>query len=157
MLLLAKKAKSLEDGRLQVKDSLSSGRAFDKFVDMVRAQGGDTKYVIDPGLFRSAQQKFVVESKNSGYIFGVDSRSIGLAAGLLGGGRGKLSDEINPSVGVEMHVKIGDRVAKGQPLCTLHADQKGVEEATLRIESAINIVSQSVTKPTLCKDRISTN
>lgn len=157
MLLLAKKVSTLEDGRLQVRDSLSSGRAFDKFVDMVKAQGGDTKYVLDPSLFRPAHQKIVVEAKNAGYIFGVDSRSIGLAAGLLGGGRSKLSDEINPSVGVEMHVKIGDRVAKGQPLCTLHVDQKGVEEATLRVESAINIVSQTVTKPILCKDRISTN
>ncbi len=157
MLLLAKKASSLEQGRALVKDSLCSGRAFNKFIEMVKAQGGDINYIMDPSLFRSAEQKIVIEAKSAGNIFAVDSRSIGVAVGLLGGGRAKLSDEINPSVGLEMHVKIGDRVAKGQPLCTIHADQKGVLEASLRIESAITIVSQSVNKPILCKERISTN
>lgn len=157
MLLLAKKVPGLEQGRAMVKESFSSGRAFNKFVEMVKAQGGDVNYILDPSLFRTAEQKIVIEAKSAGNIFSVDSRSIGVAAGLLGGGRAKLSDEINPSVGIEMHVKIGDRVNKGQPLCTIHADQKGVLEASLRIESAITIVAQSVIKPILCKERISTN
>lgn len=157
MLLLGKKVATLEAGRTMVKDSLSSGRAFNKFVQMVKAQGGDEKYILDPEHFRRAAKQIHVKAPQSGYIFGVDSRSIGLAAGLLGGGRTKLTDDINFSVGVEMLVKIGDRVSKGQPLCIIHADDKGSQEATLRIESAINIVPQSVSRPTLCKERISTN
>ncbi|MCA9508647.1 MAG: thymidine phosphorylase [Myxococcales bacterium] len=157
MLLLAKKASSLEEGRKLVEQSLSSGRALDKFIEMVKAQGGDTKYIIEPKNFRPAQQKIVIKSKNAGYICEIDSRFVGLAAGLLGGGRTKLTDEINPSVGIEMHVKIGDHVDKDQVLCTLHADQKGIEEATLRLESAISIVPQSVTAPLLCQERLSTN
>jgi len=157
MLMLAKKASSLEDGRQQLEESLSSGRAFDKFVSMVKAQGGDIKYILEPKNFRPASQKIVIESPDNGYICHLDSRSIGLAAGLLGGGRYQLTDEINPSVGLEIHAKIGDWVNKGQPLCTVHADEKGVAEAILRIKKAINIVSQPVAKPALCKDRISTN
>ncbi len=157
MLMLAKKASSLEDGRQQLEESLSSGRAFDKFVSMVKAQGGDIKYILEPKNFRPASQKIVIESPDNGYICHLDSRSIGLAAGLLGGGRYQLTDEINHSVGLEIHAKIGDWVNKGQPLCTVHADEKGVAEAILRIKKAINIVSQPVAKPALCKDRISTN
>lgn len=157
MLLLAKKVDSLIEGRVMMMDVLKSGKAFDKFVEMVKAQGGDTKYILEPEMFQKASSQIVLSAKSAGYIFSLDSRSIGVACGLLGGGRAQLSDEINPRVGVQMHVKIGDKVAKNQPLCTVHADSKGVQEACLRIESAINIVPHSVNKPVLCKDRISTN
>lgn len=157
MLLLGNRAQTLEEGRAKVKEAITSGRAFDKFVQMVRAQGGDESVVHDPKKFPMPKQKIVIESKNNGYIGSMDNHIIGVAIGILGGGRCQLTDEINHSVGIEMHAKIGDKVEKGQPLCTVYADQQGVLEAIGRIENAINIVAQAVEKPELCKDRITTN
>jgi pyrimidine-nucleoside phosphorylase/thymidine phosphorylase len=157
MLLLGNKCDSLEAGRDLVRESLASGQAFTKFIEMVKAQGGDVSYVLEPCRFKPAPRKFIIEASESGYISSIDSRTFGLAAGLLGGSRMALGDEINYSVGIEIFAKIGDQVTKGQPICVIHADDKGLEEATFRIKNAINIVSYPVTKPVLCKERISTN
>ena len=157
MLLLGNKCDSLEAGRILVRESLASGRAFSKFVEMVEAQGGDISYILEPSRFKSAPRKIIIEAPRDGYISSIDSRTFGLAAGLLGGSRMALGDEINFSVGIEIFAKIGDYVAKGQPICIIHAEEKGIEEAELRIKNAIQLVSHPVTKPVLCKERISTN
>jgi len=157
MLFLGKIVSSVEAGRARIKESLESGRAFQKFVEMVEAQGGDVRYILEPSRFKLAPQKIAIRAQETGYISAIDVRSIGIACGLLGGGRMSLTDKIDFSVGIEIQTKIGDYIEKGQSLCTLIADQKGISEATERIQSAFHLVSYPVNKPVLCKERISTN
>jgi pyrimidine-nucleoside phosphorylase len=157
MLLLGNRAKTLTEGRGLVQEALESGRAFEKFLHMVKAQGGDIGFVCEPKTLKHASQKIVIDAKSSGFIAGFNNRAIGLAVNTLGGGRRMLSDKIDHSVGIEVHVKIGDHVEKGQPLCTLYANKLGVEEASNTIKNAVNIISQPVKIPELCHDRITTN
>lgn len=157
MLLLGHKASSLEQGRNLIRESLNSGSAFKKFVEMVEAQGGDVSYILEPARFRKAQQLIPIKAAESGYIASIDSRTVGIAVGLLGGGRMMLSDTINASVGLEIKVKIGDEVHKDDVICVVHADSQGVDEAVSRIKDAIKFVNYPVARPVLCKERISTN
>jgi|SRR5579871_474653 len=157
MLLLAKKAKNFDDARRLVIDALSSGQAFSKFLEMVETQGGDVRVVHEPKLLLSASQKLVVPSPATGFISGFDCHAIGFVAGILGGGRSKLSDKIDHGVGIEMHVKIGDGIECGQPLCTIFANRQGVDEAKQRLQQAITISNEPCNRPQLIADRITNN
>lgn len=157
MLFLGQRAQSLEEGRTAIKHALSSGAALQKFAQMVKAQGGDESYVYHPHKLNIAKKKVVIEASHSGYIQSIDSHVVGVASGLLGGGRFKLTDKINYSVGIEMPTKVGDKVTKGQPLCTLFVDFQGIDEASARIKNAIKIVEHEVCKPELFHDRMTTN
>jgi pyrimidine-nucleoside phosphorylase len=157
MLLLGNQAPSLEEGRNLIKQAISSGRAFEKFVQMVKEQGGDIGYIYDPKKFPIAPQKIIIESQKTGFISNIDNRQLGLAAGIIGGGRCQMSDKIDHRVGIKIQVKIGDHVETGQPICTLFVDQKGIKEAINKIENAIEISPHQPILPDLLKDRITTN
>jgi pyrimidine-nucleoside phosphorylase len=154
MLLLGNLAQNLEEGRALIEQSFRSGQAFTKFVEMVKAQGGDERVIHEPEKFCRAKRQITIEAKCEGYVKSMNNQAIGWAVGVLGGGRCQITDPINHYVGIEMHAKIGDRIEKGQPICTLFAEDKGIEEATNRIEHAVEIVPEAVIKPELCKDRI---
>lgn len=154
MLMLGGCAASLDAGREQVKKVLSNGQAFNKFVHMVRAQGGDEKAIHEPSRLPLAPNTFDIVAQQDGYIEAVKSSSIGLACNLLGGGRTKLTDTIDFGVGLKMRAKIGDKIERGQPLCTVYAADKGVNEARARIEHAFSIVPNAITRPELIKERI---
>lgn len=154
MLVMGNRASNLDEGRQKVNEVLKNGKAHAKFVQMVRAQGGDESVVIDTDLLDIAQKKIVVCAEASGFVESVESRAIGSAVNLMGGGRTKLTDQIDFRVGIEMAARIGDKIEKGQPLCTVYAGDKGVEEAIARVKSAFTIVPHEVVPPQLIADRI---
>jgi pyrimidine-nucleoside phosphorylase len=156
MLLLGAKVDSLEAGRLMLKESLDSGRAFKKFLEMVEIQGGNVSYILEPARFRPALQKVEIKAVKAGYISGINSRAIGHAVALLGAGRMTLKDEINAAVGLELLNKVGDSVFMGQTIAIMHVDNKGLDAAKQRIEDAISIGNDSLSPPKLCYERIST-
>lgn len=156
MLILGNIASSNEEGRRLIMGALSSGRAFDIFVRMVKAQGGNIDYVLEPDRLRKAARRIVIEAASDGFVQRIDSRAVGTAVGMLGGGRFTLEDEIAPEVGAELKIKIGDQVLRGQPICVVHADQRGLDEALLRITNAITLAGEPVQRPVLCAGRIST-
>lgn len=89
---------------------------------MVAAQGGDARVVDDPkGVLPQAPVQAVVTAAKAGVVQRVEPRVIGRAIIGLGGGRTKVDDVVDPSVGIVLHVKPGSRVAAGQPLATIHA------------------------------------
>lgn len=157
MLMLAKKCETLIKGRDLAKTALQNGRAFDVFVAMVTAQGGNRDYVLTPELFKEANRKITILASNDGYIKSLDCQALGMAVNLLGGGRFKLDDKINPAVGIELKIKIGDRVFKDQPIGVIHADDIGFDEALIRIDNAISIDKEKVEANSLYYKRISTN
>jgi len=124
MLVLGEKAKDLAEGRAMSEQAVRDGSAFEKLRTLVKAQGGDVAYVDDPEKLTKAQFIEVVESPESGYLAQVQARSVGEAAVALGAGRAKKGDPVDHAVGFVIHHKVGDKVEKGQPLFTIHANDE---------------------------------
>ncbi len=117
--------------------SIADGSAFEKLRVLVETQGGDVSYIDDTSKFPRAEYIEVVKSPESGYLSQVQARSIGEAAVALGAGRARKSDPIDHAVGFLIHHKVGDRVEKGDPLFTIHAnDQEKLAEARTAVLAA---------------------
>lgn len=122
MLVLGKRAKTLEDARKMAEAAIASGAALEKLRVLVEAQGGDVSYVDDIGKFPRAKFVETVKAPRSGFVSQVHARAVGEAAVALGAGRTKKSDPIDHAVGFVIHKKVGDRVEAGEPLFTVHAN-----------------------------------
>ena len=137
MLVLGKRAKDLAEGRAMAEKSIVDGSAFEKFRVLVEAQGGDVSYVDEPSKFPRAEYIDVVEAPQDGYLSQIQARTIGEAAVALGAGRARKSDPVDHAVGFVIHRKVGDRVERGDPLFTIHAnDKEKLEEARQAVLSA---------------------
>ena len=101
-------------------NALDSGRAFDKFRELVEAQGGDVDYINDTSLFKKDKCVRDILSPCDGYIFSADTGKIGEAAVILGAGREKKDDKIDMAAGIVLRKKTGERVNKGDALATLY-------------------------------------
>lgn len=123
--------------RSRVQEAIDSGAAFDKFVQFVAAQGGDTAAVVSPDLLDTAPAVFELKSKRGGIVSRLDARAVGLAVAALGGGRQRKGDAIDHRVGVVLASKVGEQVLAGDPLCTVHAaDADAARCAADRISDA---------------------
>jgi len=137
MLVLGKKAKDLVEGRKLSEQAVKDGSAFEKLRTLVNAQGGDVDFVDNPDKLTKAKYIEVVESPKDGYLDQVQARIVGEAAVDLGAGRAKKGDPIDHAVGFIIHHKVGDKVEKGQPLFTIHAnDEKLLAQARKRVLAA---------------------
>jgi pyrimidine-nucleoside phosphorylase len=125
LLMLGDAAEGMKAARRALETALADGRAWDKFRQLVAAQGGDLAAIDEPdGLPRAARIE-VVSASRTGYLAEANAREIGLAAVDLGAGRAKKGEPIDHAVGLVIHHKVGDRVRKGQPLFTVHASDSG--------------------------------
>jgi len=120
MLKLGGRARSVEDGRALAGEMLRSGKALAKFKEIIKLQGGDPAVCDDVARLPQARHKADVTSPASGHIAEIDCRSVGIASCVIGGGREKKDDVIDPAVGFEIHAGLLDPVEKGQPLATIH-------------------------------------
>lgn len=137
MLLVGKRAKDLNESRALAEMALADGSAFEKFRVLVEAQGGDVSYVDHPDKLPKAKFVEVIKAPRGSWLAQVDARSVGEASVLLGAGRAKKSDVIDHAVGFVVHHKVGDKVEKGDPLFTIHAnDEKKLAEARERVLAA---------------------
>ncbi len=137
MLALGGIAKDEEVGKEMAQRALDSGKAWDKFQELVIAQGGDISYITNPERLPKARQVEIVLAPQSGYLSNIHARIVGETSVALGGGRSKKTDFIDHSVGVIIHHKVGDWVDHDSPLFTIHANQNAkVEEARQRLLSA---------------------
>jgi pyrimidine-nucleoside phosphorylase len=123
MLLLGEKAGALEGARLLAEGALSSGAAWEKFRQLVAAQGGDVRYVDDPDQLPKAAIVESIPAPRSGYLARVDARLVGEVAVILGAGREKKGDPIDHAVGIEVLHKVGDRLEQGDTLFRVHANR----------------------------------
>ncbi len=133
MLVQAKCAKTVAEGRKKLHEAIESGAAFDKFVKMIEAQGGNIDYILHPEKFEVANYLIEIRSDEEGYVKSLNALDIGIASMQLGGGRETLEDVIDMSAGIMLNKKVGDYVKKGELLCTLHTN-KGEKEYTPIIE-----------------------
>ena len=144
MLQLAKIG-SYEECKAKVKQSIKDGSAFNKFVEMVKAQGGDESVILDTSNFKKAPFKKEIKSKKSGYINHVNTEEYGMASLLLGAGRNKKEDEIDPSAGLILNKKTGDFVAEGDVIATMYTSSE--DKFNLAEEKIINATIISSEKP----------
>jgi thymidine phosphorylase len=119
---------------------IASGQAREKFREIVGLQGGDVGVVDDPHRLAHARQILDVTSAAGGFVASIQCEQLGIAGVALGGGREKKEDKIDPAVGLEFHKRIGDRVERGEPLCTLHYNSDArLAEARRLVETAYSI------------------
>lgn len=154
MLVLAGSAKNLDEGRRKIREVLSNGQAIQKFVQIIRAQGGDARVIEDRSLLGKAKSLIPVKATKDGFLQSIDTHALGVAAMLLGAGRQKVSDSIDPLVGLEAHVRIGDEVSLGQTLFVVHSNGRGENEALTLISHALQIGGQKPNSQALFGPRI---
>jgi pyrimidine-nucleoside phosphorylase len=111
---------SLPEGRKTAAQLIDSGRALEKFRAMVELQGGDVSAIDQPGELPRSNHSLEVPSPSNGYVQAIACESIGTASVILGGGRERKEDSVDPSVGILVHKKVGDAVQRNEPLATLH-------------------------------------
>src|SRR6201997_158189 len=143
MFLLGDRVKSIAEGRQFSQQLIASGKAFDKFSQMVELQGGDPRAVDNPSLLPKARHTLEVTSPRSGFLTAIQCEQTGVACVILGGGRERKEDSVDSSVGFVLHKKVGDKVSAGESLCTVHynseqhaARAKALLEASFQVEGA---------------------
>lgn len=124
MLVLGNIEQNLDMARSRLRAALLDGSAFEKFRTLVIAQGGDVSYLDDPGRFPIATSIEVVAADRDGYLTKVDARLVGEICVELGAGRSNKDEDIDHSVGLIVHARVGDHIHRGQPLLTIHTDSQ---------------------------------
>ncbi|MDQ5845623.1 MAG: thymidine phosphorylase [Acidobacteriota bacterium] len=157
MLVLSHIDDSLDDARARLQEAITSGAALECFRRNVKAQGGEPRVCDDPARFLPlVTESFKVESPRSGYVTKVKTTEIGHAIAAIGGGRVRIDDTIDPTVGLIAEVKIGDRVERTGLLGTIYCqDRSKAEEAARRIQAAYEVGDQPPTEiPQLMREVI---
>lgn len=141
MLVLAHVVDSLDEARQRLQRALDSGAALERFRQNVAAQGGDPHVCDDPSkVLPLVTESFKVESRRSGYITSVETAEIGHAIASLGGGRVRIEDKIDATVGFMSQVKIGDKVTEGQTLGFVYSrDESRSRAAVSRIQASYQV------------------
>jgi len=144
--------KTVEDGRRLLNEKLASGEGLKMLAEMISAQGGDPRVVSDTSLLPKAKDRHQVKSFKSGYLSKVAADRIGNAAKLLGAGREKKTDEIDPAVGIIIKKRIGDPVEVGEVLCEVHANAASdVKGALALLNTSFTVTPDKPEKPVLIK------
>jgi pyrimidine-nucleoside phosphorylase len=148
MLYLGEASASIADGKKRSENLISSGAALDKFRQMVEMQGGDPSIIDDPTRLPQAQQTRAVASPATGFIKTLECAQLGTACVILGGGRERKEDSVDPAVGIVLHKKVGDAVSTGEPLATIHYNS---EHLAQRAEALLKDSVQISDSPALQK------
>ena len=123
-----------------LQQTITDGSALAKLAEFIKAQGGDPAYIYDPSLFQLAEIREEICAKESGFLQKIVCDEVGICSLLLGGGREKKEDTIDPAVGLVLHKKKGDKVQAGESLATIYANDP---EKLLQEKSQILLVDDS--------------
>jgi pyrimidine-nucleoside phosphorylase len=149
MIYLGKKAKSIQEGEQIAKQMISTGKAFNKFLEIVELQGGDINYINSSDKFPKPKYSIKILSVKNGFIDEINTYQIGMASLELGAGRRTKDDIIDHKAGIVLYKKIGDSVVKGDLICELFSDSRN------KIKYAENMIIESLqfskTKPSIPK------
>jgi len=137
MFYVGDRTKSVKEGKALTEELIRSGKALEKFYAMVEIQGGDVATVRDVKLLPKATHTMDVLAHADGFVTAIACEQVGTACVILGGGRERQEDAVDPAVGLVLHRKVGDRVKKGERLATIHynSDTRGQRAKKLMEES----------------------
>jgi pyrimidine-nucleoside phosphorylase len=156
MLILGDKAKHDNEAKKLIYAALENGKAWSSFLGMVEAQGGDISVLENTSKLPRAAIEETLLSPKEGYIKQVNAQIIGEIVVGLGGGRSKKGEAIDHSVGVITHIKVGDKVAKNQPMISIYANSKlTLKYASEKLLKAISWSDDPVPPLTLFYGKIS--
>jgi thymidine phosphorylase len=147
MLALGGAERDFASGRKRLEQLLVSGKALDKFRELVHNQGGDARLVDRPELLPTAKIQQEVESQKSGWITEIDTAGIGKAAQILGAGRSKKGESIDLAVGLEVLAKPGEWIEAGQPLAVIHANSAAKAEVAREAVSSCYSIGETKKEP----------
>jgi thymidine phosphorylase len=117
---------TIAEGKALAGELIRSGKALDKFREMVKLQGGDVHALDHPEKLPHAKHTLEVLNTKSGFVTAIECEAIGTACVVLGGGREKKEDSVDPGVGIVLHRKVGDPISAGESLCTVHYNSNGL-------------------------------
>ena len=143
MVHLGGKAATIAEGITQCRSAIWSGRAYEKFIQVVERQGGDSSFLRDPARYPLPELSLEVRASSSGYITAFDTRRIGVLAVELGAGRLRVEDPVDPKAGIVLSRKIGDRVEKDDLLALIRTDRGEVGERAVREFSSCVTIGDS--------------
>ena len=155
MLIQAQKTDSLITARKMLEDAIESKKALRTLCAMVKAQGGDDAFIRHPEMFPKAKEVIPVYSQTTGYVKDLKAKPLGIVSMKLGGGRETTNDEIDYSVGLILHKKIGDFVKKGDVLVEVHTNTGLSKELQKDILDAYDFSNEFVNKPILIDEVLS--
>jgi pyrimidine-nucleoside phosphorylase len=148
MLLLGNKVTTVDEGIVLAEKAIRNGSGMAKFRELIQAQGGDVRVVDDLESLPKAGQVFQIEAEQTGWVSAVDAKEIGESSVILGAGRVKKGDPIDPAVGIMVKAKIGDKVEKGQVVFEVHVNNEArYHEAMVKIKKALFISQRPVEVP----------
>lgn len=153
MVVLAKKAASIEEAREMLKEALESGKALAKFKEMIQNQGGDPTVVDEPARLLTARYIYELPAKTTGVVTKIVANELGIAAMMLGAGRKTKEDSIDHAVGLRLNKKIGDKVEAGESLLTIYSNEEDISPVIDLLYKNIEI-GDTAEKPILIHDII---
>jgi len=140
MVVLGKKAATLGEGIERCREAVRSGKAYEKFLQLVKRQGGDISFLQDPAKYPRSKYSHEITATGNGFVQAIDPLEIGFTCISLGAGRTKVDDLIDPKAGIVLKKKMGDSVKTGETLAVLYTDKKdAVESAAARIAAAFRV------------------
>jgi len=155
MLVLGGLADDETGARARLEETISSGAAMEKLAEVITAQGGDAAVLDDPSILPTAPDHETITADRAGVVKGADALDIGVGAARLGAGRETMTDVIDPGVGTTVHVKVGDEVAEGDLLATLHHNGgRGLEDAIRLTRRAFAIGPGPVSREPLVHEEV---
>jgi pyrimidine-nucleoside phosphorylase len=140
MLVLGGAFKTTKEASVAMEHALDSGAAWERFRTAVKLQGGDLRMVDEPKRLAKARKSWVLKAPRAGILDVVDAKFVGIAATVLGAGRSRKEDKVDPSVGITLHERGGAKVERGQPLCTVwYNDERRLQSAQQEMSQAFSV------------------
>jgi pyrimidine-nucleoside phosphorylase len=140
---LSGKANSIEEANKSVSEAIASKKAYDKFLELIEVQGGNASSIDNLNV----KHKIDIISETEGYVKFINSEDVGIASMMLGAGRATKEDKIDHEVGIELHIKVGDKISKGDKLFTIYSNKNSVDEVKQKLVNSIEYSTEKVEKP----------
>lgn len=143
MIYLGGEAESVEEGIKVSEEHIENGKAFQKWIDIVEEQGGDSSLITNTTNYPKSGYEFELKSRESGYIKAMESYQIGMASLELGAGRREKEDVIDPTAGIILRKKVGDKIEEGETILTGYTNKPAmIEIVTEELFQAVEIGSE---------------
>lgn len=154
IILVSGLVENIETAKSKVLNVLSNGEALDKLRLMIKAQGGNENVIDNYDLFGTADEiiELTYENKEEVFVESIDTTMIGNASVVLGAGRSKKDDIVDPQVGILIHKKIGDKLTNGDVIATIHSNGKNTNTAIQMILDAYTMTNEEVSKQPVILD-----
>ena len=148
MVKLAGKGENIEENKVRLLENIENGKGYEKFIQLVENQGGDSSCIKDIHLFPKANYIEKLYSQKNGYIQSMNAKEIGKIVCDLGAGRIRKEDSIDNAVGIVLNKKVSDKVEKEDALVTIYANSKEkLEEARKKLLEVIKIENEEIEEP----------